>query len=116
MKDHLGGAIWRLAVFMTVCLLGMFALFAVFGQLRFEKAETYRAHFANVTGLESNNFVRIAGVEVVHLWSVTPGAYAPSTSPNVAPARAVTAAEPATAVINAAPRSRRASFSSWCAT
>ncbi len=64
MRDNLGGAIWRLAVFLTVCLLGMFALFAVFGQLRFEKAKEYRAHFANVTGLEVNDFVRIAGVEV----------------------------------------------------
>jgi len=53
-----------LAVFLTVCLLGMFALFAVFGQLRFEKSQLYRAHFANVTGLERNDFVRIAGVEV----------------------------------------------------
>jgi phospholipid/cholesterol/gamma-HCH transport system substrate-binding protein len=63
-KDNLGGAIWRLAVFLVVCLLGMFALFAVFGQLRFEKAQMYRAHFANVTGLEGGNFVRIGGVEV----------------------------------------------------
>ena len=36
----------------------MFALFAVFGQLRFEKSQLYRAHFANVTGLERNDFVR----------------------------------------------------------
>ncbi|HNM86141.1 MAG TPA: MCE family protein [Mycobacterium sp.] len=64
MRDNLGGAAWRLAVFLTVCLLGMFALFAVFGQLRFEKSQLYRAHFANVTGLERNDFVRIAGVEV----------------------------------------------------
>ena len=64
MKDNLGGAIWRLAIFAMVCLLGMFALFAVFGQLRFEKAQTYQAHFSNVTGLESDDFVRIAGVEV----------------------------------------------------
>jgi phospholipid/cholesterol/gamma-HCH transport system substrate-binding protein len=63
-KDNLGGAIWRLAVFMTVCLLGMFALFAVFGQLRFEKTQNYRAQFANVTGLKGGDFVRIAGVEV----------------------------------------------------
>src|SRR6478752_5015366 len=47
-----------------VCLLGMFALFAVCGPLRFEQAQDYRAHFANVAGLERNDFVRIAGVEV----------------------------------------------------
>ncbi len=64
MKDNLGGAVWRLAIFLMVCLLGVFALFAVFGQLRFEKARDYHAHFANVSGLETNDFVRIAGVEV----------------------------------------------------
>ena len=64
MRGNLGGAIWRLSVFLVVCLLGMFALFAVFGQLRFEKAQAYRAEFANVTGLARGNFVRIAGVEV----------------------------------------------------
>jgi phospholipid/cholesterol/gamma-HCH transport system substrate-binding protein len=63
-KDNLVGAIWRLSIFVVVCLLGMFSLFAVFGQLRFEKAQTYRAVFANVTGLKADNFVRIAGVEV----------------------------------------------------
>ena len=70
MKDNLGGAIWRLAVFMTVCLLGMFALFAVFGQLRFEKTQNYRAQFANVTGLKGGDFVRIAGVEVGKVQSI----------------------------------------------
>lgn len=64
MKDNLGGAIWRLGIFLVVCLLGMFSLFAVFGQLRFDKEQTYRAEFSNVTGLEADDFVRIAGVEV----------------------------------------------------
>ena len=64
MKDNLGGAIWRLSIFVVVCLLGMFSLFAVFGQLRFETAQTYRAVFTNVTGLKTDDFVRIAGVEV----------------------------------------------------
>jgi len=55
----------RLAVFLAVCALGVFGLFAVFGQLRFgEKTNTYRAEFSNVTGLEEGDFVRIAGVEV----------------------------------------------------
>jgi phospholipid/cholesterol/gamma-HCH transport system substrate-binding protein len=55
----------RLAVFLGVCLLGVFGLFAVFGQLRFdEKTYQYDAAFINVTGLEANDFVRIAGVEV----------------------------------------------------
>jgi phospholipid/cholesterol/gamma-HCH transport system substrate-binding protein len=55
----------RLGVFLAVCLLGVFALYAVFGQLRFgEKTNTYKAEFLNVTGLENGDFVRIAGVEV----------------------------------------------------
>ena len=65
MKANLRGAAVRLAVFLAVCLLGVFGLFAVFGQLRFgEKTHTYRAEFTNVTGLENDDFVRIAGVEV----------------------------------------------------
>src|SRR4051794_7302589 len=65
MKENLRGTAVRLAVFLAVCLLGVFGLYAVFGQLRFgEKAHTYRAAFTNVTALETNDFVRIAGVEV----------------------------------------------------
>jgi phospholipid/cholesterol/gamma-HCH transport system substrate-binding protein len=65
MNEKLLGVAVRLAVFLAVCLLGVFALYAVFGQLRFgEKSHTYRAAFTNVTGLETNDFVRIAGVEV----------------------------------------------------
>ncbi|MGI9161776.1 MAG: MCE family protein [Mycobacterium sp.] len=64
MRDNLGGAIWRLAIFMTVCSLAIFAMFAIFGQLRFQSGKAYRALFANVTGLEVDQFVRIAGVEV----------------------------------------------------
>lgn len=64
MNSELRGVIWRIAIFMTVCGLGAFALLAVFGQLRFERRDVYYAEFANVTGLEEGNFVRIAGVEV----------------------------------------------------
>jgi phospholipid/cholesterol/gamma-HCH transport system substrate-binding protein len=60
----LGPAAWRLAIFTVVCLMGMFALFAVFAQLRFQREQTYRAEFTNVSGLEEGQFVRIAGVEV----------------------------------------------------
>ena len=42
----------RLGAFLTVCLIGVFGLFAVFGQMRFgEKTHTYKAAFSNVTGL-----------------------------------------------------------------
>jgi phospholipid/cholesterol/gamma-HCH transport system substrate-binding protein len=63
-KDNLAGAVWRLAVFMVVCLFFMFALFAIFSQLRFESEHEYNADFTNVSGLEEGQFVRIAGVEV----------------------------------------------------
>jgi phospholipid/cholesterol/gamma-HCH transport system substrate-binding protein len=65
MRENLRATAVRLAVFLGVCLLGVFGLYAVFGQLRFgEKAHSYKAAFTNVTGLEKNDFVRIAGVEV----------------------------------------------------
>jgi phospholipid/cholesterol/gamma-HCH transport system substrate-binding protein len=70
-KDNLGGAIWRLAIFMTVCVVAIFAMFAIFGQLRFQPEKTYRALFTNVTGLEVDQFVRIAGVEVGKVKNVT---------------------------------------------
>ncbi|MBB5162888.1 virulence factor Mce family protein [Mycobacterium sp. AZCC_0083] len=64
MKDNLAGAVWRLAIFMVVCLFGIFSIFAIFSQLRFGTEETYSAEFTNVSGLEKGEFVRIAGVEV----------------------------------------------------
>jgi len=65
MKGKVRHDAWRLAVFLAVCVLGVFGLFAVFGQLRFgEKTHSYKAEFSNVTGLENGDFVRIAGVEV----------------------------------------------------
>jgi phospholipid/cholesterol/gamma-HCH transport system substrate-binding protein len=63
-RDNLVGALWRLTIFVTVCLLTLFGLYAVFGQLRFQKEKSYNAEFSNVAGLEEGNFVRIAGVEV----------------------------------------------------
>jgi phospholipid/cholesterol/gamma-HCH transport system substrate-binding protein len=53
-----------LTIFLSVCALALFALLAVFAQLRFDGEQIYRAEFVNVTGLEAGNFVRIAGVEV----------------------------------------------------
>jgi phospholipid/cholesterol/gamma-HCH transport system substrate-binding protein len=63
-KDNLGGALWRIAIFLTVCLLGVFAMFAIFAQLRFQAERTYNAEFTNVSSLKVDDFVRIAGVEV----------------------------------------------------
>ncbi|BBZ74202.1 MCE family protein [Mycobacterium paraseoulense] len=64
MKENLLGAIWRLAIFMVVCTLGLVAMLAIFAQLRFGNELPYKARFSNVSGLEVGNFVRIAGVEV----------------------------------------------------
>lgn len=64
MRDNLRGAVWRLAIFVAVCAFGIFSMFAVFSQLRFEREDTYRAQFTSVSGLKTGDFVRIAGVEV----------------------------------------------------
>ena len=71
MKDNLAGAVWRFGVFAVVCLLGIFALLAIFQQLRFEKENVYKAQFSNITGLKRGDFVRIAGVEVGKVKKIT---------------------------------------------
>ena len=58
------GVLWRLGIFLAVCLFFLGAMFAIFAQLRFQREMVYRADFSNVSGLEEGNFVRIAGVEV----------------------------------------------------
>jgi phospholipid/cholesterol/gamma-HCH transport system substrate-binding protein len=63
-RNKLGGLIFRLSVLMIACTLGIFALLAIFAQLRFQAEKVYKAEFANVTGLAGGNFVRIGGVEV----------------------------------------------------
>src|SRR5271156_6468219 len=71
MRENLRGALWRLAVYAIVCVIGAFGLIAVFAQLRFQSEKTYTAQFSNVSGLEGGNFVRIAGVEVGKVKSIT---------------------------------------------
>jgi phospholipid/cholesterol/gamma-HCH transport system substrate-binding protein len=88
MKPHVGGVVWRLAIFLTVCVLGLFGLLATFAQLRFGDDTIYNADFSNVGGLEEGNFVRIAGVEVgkVKKMTMLPGAVVAvefSTDPSV---------------------------------
>jgi phospholipid/cholesterol/gamma-HCH transport system substrate-binding protein len=60
----LRGTLVRISIFLVVCTLGWFATVAVFGQLRFDGENKYSAIFKNVSGLETDDFVRIAGVEV----------------------------------------------------
>ncbi|RDH80457.1 MCE family protein [Mycolicibacterium moriokaense] len=64
MRTGLRGVVLRLTVFVVVCTAGIFALLAIFAQLRFQQDRVYRAMFSNVSGLAKGNFVRIAGVEV----------------------------------------------------
>ena len=71
MRTNLGRAMRRLTVFIVVCAFFSFALFAVFGKLRFAPETGYNATFTNVSGLKSGQFVRIAGVEVGQVKSLT---------------------------------------------
>jgi phospholipid/cholesterol/gamma-HCH transport system substrate-binding protein len=64
MRRNQIGIAWRLAIFVAVCVLGAFALIAIYAQLRFQAEQTYNAIFRTVSGLKNGNFVRIAGVEV----------------------------------------------------
>jgi phospholipid/cholesterol/gamma-HCH transport system substrate-binding protein len=70
-REKLGGVIWRLGLFVVVCLMGTFALLTLFAQLRFQKETSYRADFTNVSGLQAGDFVRIAGVEVGKVKNIT---------------------------------------------
>jgi phospholipid/cholesterol/gamma-HCH transport system substrate-binding protein len=63
-QENFRGILLRFAIFAVVCSLGIALLLLVFSQYRYEKANTYNAVFANVSGLRESNFVRIAGVEV----------------------------------------------------
>lgn len=72
MRQNLRATVWRLAVFVAVCLVGALALVMVFAQLRLEGGEqTYKAVFTTVSGLSGGNFVRIAGVEVGKVRHIT---------------------------------------------
>ncbi|KRE28371.1 mammalian cell entry protein [Mycobacterium sp. Soil538] len=64
MRARLPRVVAKVAAFTAVCLVFMFALITVFGNFRFDSRATYQAVFSNVSGLKGGNFVRIAGVEV----------------------------------------------------
>lgn len=71
MKESLRGVIWRLALFVALCAVGMFSLVAVFAQLRFGDEQSFNADFSDVSGLREGDFVRIAGVEVGEVERIT---------------------------------------------
>jgi phospholipid/cholesterol/gamma-HCH transport system substrate-binding protein len=64
MRENLRGVVVRLGMFLTVCLLAAFVLVSIFAQLRFGEGKSYFAEFANVSNLREGKLVRIAGVEV----------------------------------------------------
>jgi phospholipid/cholesterol/gamma-HCH transport system substrate-binding protein len=70
MKEHLGPTVWRVAIFLVLCCVGIFAIVAIFGQLRFQSEKAFNAVFSSVSGLKTGNFVRIAGVEVGKVKSI----------------------------------------------
>ncbi|HJT96389.1 MAG TPA: MCE family protein [Mycobacterium sp.] len=71
MRKDLVATVVRVAVFLTVCALGVFALLAIFGQLRFGEGKAYKAEFSDISGLKKGDFVRIAGVEVGQVQSIS---------------------------------------------
>src|SRR5258705_10198451 len=70
MRRSQTGTLWRVAIFLAVCSLGIVAIVAIFGQLRFQPEKTYNAVFSSVSGLKGGNFVRIAGLEVGKIKSI----------------------------------------------
>lgn len=71
MRGPLRRTIVWVAVFTVLCVAGMGAIVAVFAQLRFSSQNGYHAEFLNASGLETGDFVRIAGVEVGKVGDVT---------------------------------------------
>jgi phospholipid/cholesterol/gamma-HCH transport system substrate-binding protein len=70
-QENFRGIALRFAIYAVVCSMGIALLMLVFSQFRYEKANTYHAVFANVSGLRESNFVRIAGVEVGKVKKIT---------------------------------------------
>jgi phospholipid/cholesterol/gamma-HCH transport system substrate-binding protein len=60
-----------LTTFVVICGLVTLALFMVFAQLRFQQSTVYNAEFTNISGLKQGDFVRIAGVEVGKVNSIS---------------------------------------------
>ena len=71
MRQSLIGTLWRVGAFLAVCTLGIVAIIAIYGQLRYQPEKTYNAVFSSVSGLKDGNFVRVAGVEVGKVKKIT---------------------------------------------
>jgi phospholipid/cholesterol/gamma-HCH transport system substrate-binding protein len=58
------GTVIRLAAVASVQLLFTAVIVVVFGQVRFDRTNSYAAEFTNASGLRAGQFVRASGVEV----------------------------------------------------
>jgi phospholipid/cholesterol/gamma-HCH transport system substrate-binding protein len=58
------GTVIRLAAIASVQLLLTAIIVVVFGQVRFDRTNSYSAEFSNASGLRAGQFVRASGVEV----------------------------------------------------
>ena len=58
------GTVIRLAAVASVQLLFTAVIVVVFGQVRFDRTDSYSAEFSNASGLRAGQFVRASGVEV----------------------------------------------------
>ena len=61
---RLTGTVVRLAAVVAVQLLFTAIIVVVFGQVRFDRTNSYSAEFSNASGLRAGQFVRASGVEV----------------------------------------------------
>ncbi|AWK76523.1 mammalian cell entry protein (plasmid) [Rhodococcus oxybenzonivorans] len=66
-----GGSIIKFSVFALVMIVIAGGLVVVFGQMRFDSQNGYKAVFSNVSGLRTGEFVQIAGVEVGKVDKIT---------------------------------------------
>ena len=58
------GTALKLAIFSTILMLCTVLLVIVFGNLRFQRYNTYTAEFSNGSGVKGGQFVRAGGVEI----------------------------------------------------
>ncbi|MBY0442171.1 MAG: virulence factor Mce family protein [Mycobacteriaceae bacterium] len=58
------GTIIKLGAFSAVLVFFTIAIVIVFGQMRFDRTNTYTAEFSNASGLRNGEFVRASGVEI----------------------------------------------------
>jgi phospholipid/cholesterol/gamma-HCH transport system substrate-binding protein len=58
------GTLVKLGVFAVVLLFFTAMIIVVFGQMRFDRTNSYTAEFSNISGMRNGQFVRASGVEI----------------------------------------------------